>query len=647
MKRIFLIDGHSYLYRAYHATPYLANSKGLPTNATYAFTNMLKKLLNEQKPDNVIAIFDSKVPSFREEIFKEYKATRPPMPSNMPVQIPYVKKIVEAMGIPVVEEEGFEADDVIGTLVERLKGKGAELYIVTGDKDMMQFVSENVFVFDSMKGAVLGELEVTEKFGVKPSLIPDFLALCGDTSDNIPGVLGIGEKTARDLVSTFGTIEEIYENVDRITREAVKARLKANRENAFMSKELATIRLDVPLRESATDLITVREQDTAALRRLFRELEFTNLYRELKKEGVEKREWKEGAAGELKKERLSVAAQLGGKGAYQVYLDAFAASDGEAVFFSRGEAELLELMGSARESLVHGLKPLIVLARKAERQGLIVGIDLHGRGNRSSDHGEREGEAPTALLTEGATRAPVIAPSFDTMLAAYLINPLRKEYAIDGLLEEFLDIDLSGGSPEELLKERAFLLHDLAAVLARRMEEDGLLELFWDVEMPLVEVLADMEFYGVKVERRALLALSGDFDKRLNTIMKRIYELAGETFNINSPQQLGRILFDKLNLPTVKKTKTAYSTDTEVLQTLAPLHPLPLEILEYRTLSKLKNTYIDVLPALINTETGRIHASFNQMVTATGRLSSSDPNLQNIPIRGEEGRKIREAFVAA
>ncbi len=607
MKRIFLIDGHSYLYRAYHATPYLANSKGLPTNATYAFTNMLRKLLNEKKPDNVIAIFDSKAPSFREEIFKEYKATRPPMPSNMPVQIPYVKKIIEAMGIPVVEEEGFEADDVIGTLVERLKEKDVELYLVTGDKDMMQFVSEHVFVFDSMKGVVLGEQEVTEKFGVKPSLIPDFLALCGDTSDNIPGVLGIGEKTARELIGTFGTIDEIYEHLDDVTREVVKGKLKANRDNAFMSKELATIRLDVPLRESDSDL-TMKEQDTATLRRLFRELEFTNLYRELKKESTGKREWKEGTIGELKKERLSVAVQLGGKGAYQVYLDAFTASDGEAVFFSRAEAELLEVMGSARETIVHGLKPLLVLAKKSKAQTL--------------------------------------SPSFDTMLASYLINPLRKEYAIDGLLEEFLDSDLLEGSPEELLKERAFLLRDLSAVLSRRMDEDGLLELFWDVEMPLVEVLADMEFYGVKVDRQALLALSNDFDKRLNTIIKRIYELAGETFNINSSQQLGRILFDKLNLPPVKKTKTAYSTDTEVLQRLAPLHALPLEILQYRTLSKLKNTYVDVLPTLMNGETGRIHASFNQMVVATGRLSSSDPNLQNIPIRGEEGRKIREAFVA-
>jgi DNA polymerase-1 len=607
-RRIFLIDGHSYLYRAYHATPYLANSKGLPTNATYAFTNMLRKLLNEKKPDNVIAIFDSKAPSFREEIFKEYKATRPQMPSNMPVQIPYVKKIVEAMGIPVVEEEGFEADDVIGTLVKKLREKDVELYLVTGDKDMMQFVSENVFVFDSMKGVLLGEQEVTEKFGVKPSLIPDFLALCGDASDNIPGVLGIGEKTARELISTFGTIEEIYGNLDNVNREAVKAKLKANRDNAFMSKELATIRLDVPLRESDSDLL-MKEQDTATLRRLFRELEFTNLYRELKKENIGKREYEQGTIGELKKEHLSVAAQLGGKGAYQVYLDAFAASDGEAVFFSRAEAELFEAISSAHESIVHGLKPLLVLAKKAKKEDPVVTF-------------------------------------FDTMLASYLINPLRKEYAIDGLLEEFLDSDLSEGSPEELLKERAFLLHDLSAVLSKRMEEDGLLELFWDVEMPLVEVLADMEFYGVKVDRQALLALSNDFDKRLNTIVKRIYELAGETFNINSSQQLGGILFDKLNLPPVKKTKTAYSTDTEVLQRLAPLHALPLEILQYRTLSKLKNTYIDVLPTLINGETGRIHASFNQMVVATGRLSSSDPNLQNIPVRGEEGRKIREAFVA-
>ncbi|HME44468.1 MAG TPA: DNA polymerase I [Syntrophorhabdales bacterium] len=607
VKRIFLIDGHSYLYRAFHATPYLANSKGLPTNAAYAFTNMLRKLLNEQKPDDVIAVFDSKAPSFREEIFKEYKATRPPMPSNMPVQIPYVKKIIEAMGIPIVEEEGFEADDVIGTLVEKLKEKDVELYLVTGDKDMMQFVSENIFVLDSMKGVVLGEQEVTEKFGVKPALIPDFLALCGDTSDNIPGVLGIGEKTARELVSNLGTIEEIYEHLDKVTREAVKAKLNANRDNAFMSKKLATIRLDVPLRESVSYL-TMKEQDTAALRRLFRELEFTNLYRELKKEGNGKRQWKEGAIGELKKERVSAAVELSGKGAYQVYLDAFAASDGESVFFSRAEKELFEIMAAAKEVIVHGLKPLLVLAKKA--------------------------------------KATSPDTCFDTMLASYLINPLRKEYAIDGVLEEFLDSDLSGGSPDELLKERAFLLHDLAQVLSRKMEEDGLLDLFRNVEMPLVDVLAEMEFYGVKVDRQALLALSNDFDKRLNTIMKRVYELAEETFNINSPQQLGRILFDKLNLPPVKKTKTAYSTDTEVLQALAPLHALPSEVLQYRTLSKLKNTYIDVLPLLINGETGRIHASFNQMVVATGRLSSSDPNLQNIPIRGDEGRKIREAFVA-
>ena len=647
-KRIFLIDGHSYLYRAFHATPYLANSKGLPTNATYAFINMLRKLLNDQKPDSVIAIFDSKAPSFREEIFKEYKATRAPMPSNMPVQIPYVKKILEAMGIPILEEEGFEADDVIGTLVEKLKNEDVELYLVTGDKDMMQFVSDNIFLFDSMKGVVLGEQEVTEKFGVKPSLIPDFLALCGDASDNIPGVLGIGEKTARELVSTFGTIEEIYAHLDDITREAVRAKLKANRDNAFMSKELATIRLDVPLHASGANL-AMKEQDTTTLRRLYRELEFTNLYRELKKESGVKKEWKEGAIGELKKERLSVAAQLGGKGTYQVYLDAFAASDGETVFFSREETELFDVMGSAREAVVHGLKPLLVLAKKANKT-FTAGVatrapvtDLRGqpRGNPSSEHGEREGEAPTGLPVEGATRAPFI----DTMLAAYLINPLRKEYAIDGLLEEFLDSALSGGSLTELLGERAYLLHDLRAVLSERMEEEGLLELFRDVEMPLVEVLADMEFHGVKVDRQVLLGLSSDFDRRLNTIVKRIYELAGETFNINSPQQLGRILFDKLNLPPVKKTKTAYSTDTEVLQTLAGLHALPSEVLQYRTLSKLKNTYIDVLPTLINSETGRIHASFNQMVVATGRLSSSDPNLQNIPIRGDEGRRIREAFV--
>ncbi len=276
-------------------------------------------------------------------------------------------------------------------------------------------------------------------------------------------------------------------------------------------------------------------------------------------------------------------------------------------------------MTAAKQVIVHGLKPLLVLAKKA---------------NRDLPQDDASGYPQPGV------------PCIDTMLAAYLLNPLRKVYALDELLEEFLDTASFGQSPMELLQDRAFLLHGLAEVLLSRMEEEGLLDLFRDVEMPLVEVLADMEFHGVKVDRQALFALSVDFDNRLNTIVKRIYELADETFNINSPQQLGRILFDKLNLPIIKKTKTSYSTDTEVLQRLAPLHALPSEVLQYRTLSKLKNTYIDVLPTLINSETGRIHASFNQMVAATGRLSSSDPNLQNIPIRGDEGRKIREAFVA-
>ena len=606
MKRIFLVDGNSLLYRAFHATPYLSNSKGVPTNATYAFTNMLKKLLNDQKPDGLLVIFDSKVPSFREEIFKEYKATRPPMPSNMPVQIPYVKEIIRAMGIHSVEKEGFEADDVIGTMVARLRDQDVEIYLVTSDKDMMQFVSKNVFVFDTMKNVLMGEPEVTEKFGVKPSLISDFLALCGDTSDNIPGVLGIGDKTARELVSSFGTIDEIYASLENIKKEAVKTKLREGREHALMSKELATIRLDVPLDVTDEDL-QIKEPDTAALKRVFRELEFTGFYRELPPEEREKKEWSRKTLPELLQGPFSLSLQLGGKGSYEVHFEAFAASDGDGACFSRDEKELLEYLDAAADCIVHDLKPLLILLKK-------------------------KGHTPDNAY-------------FDTMLASYLINPLRKEYAIDGLFEEFLDISLAGAGQEDALPQRALLLHDLKGVLARKMDEAGLTNLFRDVEMPLVEVIAGMEFYGVRIDRQGLMGLSKEFDKRLTAIMKTIYEQAGETFNINSPQQLGRILFEKLQLPTIKKTKTSYSTDIEVLQTLADLHPLPKEVLEYRSLSKLKNTYIDVLPLLIHRETGRIHASFNQMVVATGRLSSSDPNLQNIPIRGEEGKKIREAFV--
>lgn len=617
-ERIFLVDGHSYLYRAFYATPYLSNSKGIPTNATYAFLSMIKKLLKEETPDRLIVVFDSKTPSFREEICKEYKAQRQPMPDNLSVQIPYVKTILYAMGLPVIEKDGFEADDIIGTLVERLKDKDNAVYIVTGDKDMTQLVTKNVLVLDKMKNLLIGENEVIERFGVKPTHIIDYLALCGDASDNIPGAPGIGEKTARELISSFGTIDDIYNNIDHIKKTSVKNRLLDGKKLVLMSKQLATIRLDVPI-EINIDELRHKEPDLESLRNIFKDLEFTTLYMEIKTKKTDKKNWQETTLAGLNLEKISLFAYLTGNNTYDVQLESFSAFDGNNVFYSQSKDDLNHIITNAGEIITHNLKPILTLLLKNQD---------------ASDS-----------LEPSVFQPPDPSRLFDTMLAAYLINPLKKDYSIRSILDDFLETEITIPNDKNTIIESASSLFELKDVLYRKLFEMGLTDLFFNIEIPLIEVLAHIEYTGVKVQRQILIGLSRDFDKRLNTIIKEIHTLADEPFNINSPQQLSRILFEKLQLPTVKKTKTGFSTDTEVLETLSAIHPLPQKILSYRTLSKLKSTYIDVLPNLINPHTGRIHASFNQMVVATGRLSSSDPNLQNIPIRGEEGKKIREAFV--
>ncbi|MDD3845655.1 MAG: DNA polymerase I [Syntrophorhabdaceae bacterium] len=604
-KRVFLVDGHSYLYRAFYATPHLSNSRGVPTNAVYAFVSMLRKLRNSENPDTLIVVFDSPGPSFREEISREYKAQRPAMPDNLSLQVPFVKKIIDAMGLPVIEKEGFEADDIIATITEHLKARDDVMtFIVTGDKDMMQLVGEKVRILDSMKNLLIGEGEVMEKFGVPPRNVVDYLSLCGDASDNIPGVPGIGEKTARELVASLGSVENIYDRLAEIRKKAVRERLVSGREKAEMSKKLATLRYDVPIETGVEDL-SERPQDLETLRRLYRELELTSLYREIRIEGKEKKKVGEKTLAELTADRVSIAAAFQGKNAGTMELEAFAAFDGEGVFFSADKADLAAVIGNAKEIIAHNLKPFFVVAGD--------------------------------LLNEKKV--------FDTMLAAYLVNPLRKDFTPGPILEEYLDADISAMDTASSLRGLATYLPDLADALRAQLNELVLSDLFFGTELPLVGVLADMERAGVRVDRRKLGELSRDFDRRLTGIVREIYVHSDGPFNINSPQQLSRVLFDTLGLPPVRKTKTGFSTDTAVLEILSENHPLPAMILEYRMLTKLKNTYIDVLPTLINPHTGRIHTTFNQMVAATGRLSSSDPNLQNIPIRGQEGPRIRESFV--
>ena len=360
-KRVFLVDGNSYLYRAFFATPHLSNSKGIPTNAVYAFMNMIRKLQNEEKPEGLIIVFDSKAPSFREEISKAYKAQRPPMPGNLSAQIPYVKSVLEAMGLPLLEKEGFEADDIIGTVVEQLKDHDADVVIVTSDKDMMQLVTERVVILDTMKGATIGEREVEEKFGIKPALMIDYLALCGDTSDNIPGVPGVGDKTARELVSTFGALDELYTRIDEVKKPALKEKLLTGKGLAYMSRQLATIRLDVPIEKGIDDL-KVREPDLKTLRRLYRELEFTALYRDIKVEGEERKEWKKIDLASLKKKRVALLVGFRGKNAGDINLESLAAFDGEGIFFSKRQEDFFEILSTAQEIITHNLKPLFIFS---------------------------------------------------------------------------------------------------------------------------------------------------------------------------------------------------------------------------------------------------------------------------------------------
>jgi DNA polymerase-1 len=630
-KRIFLVDGNSYLYRAFYATPHLTNSRGIPTNAIYAFISMIKKLRNTENPDTLVIIFDSKAPSFRAAISKEYKAQRPPMPGNLIAQVPYVKGIVEAMGLPMLEKEGYEADDIIGTIVEHLKNHDdMETFIVTSDKDMMQLISPTVCIYDSLKNQLIREPEVLEKLGVQPAFVIDYLALCGDTSDNIPGVPGIGEKTSRELISTMGSMDDIYRNIDGIKKNSVKEKLLAGKELGEMSRQLATIKVDVPI-DVSVETLTANNEDPQALRRIYRELEFTSLYKEIQGENNTKREWPKKELAQLNMKHIAILGTFHGRNAGTFQLDAFAASDGEGIFFSQNENDFFEIITRAEEIITHNLKPLLIVAGNRQQSEI---------GNRKSEIADFSNPDPRTLTPE-----PASFRFFDTMLAAYLTNPMRKEYGVGSIIEEHLDIALTLQGAQSTLTECVPYLFELKDTLVKTMESLDLMGLFTDIELPLIEVLADMERCGVRVDRKMLGQLSRDFDGRLTGIVKEIYALSGDPFNINSPQQLSRVLFDTIGLTPVKKTKTGFSTDTEVLETLSLQHPLPMKILEYRTLTKLKNTYIDVLPTLINPHTGRIHTTFNQMVVSTGRLSSSDPNLQNIPIRGEEGMKIRQAFI--
>ncbi len=647
-ERFVVIDGSSYFYRAYFAIRGLSTKDGFPTNAIYGFVQMLRKVIKDLDPDYIAVAFDSKGPTFREEKYREYKSKRPEMPDDLSVQLPYIKDIVEAYNIKGIEMEGFEADDIIGTLVKRVKesGRDIEIVIVTGDKDMFQLIGDGVFVYDTMRDIRYGRAEVEKKLGVPPEKVVDYLALVGDSIDNIPGVPGIGHKTALKLLGQFDGIEDIARNVDKLTGKLRKT-FEENQELAFLSKDLATIRCNLEIEFDLEDF-RLKEPDYARLRKIFKTLEFNSLLKDLPPEvGID----------------YSGYSVVESQNELKGILDAVLAS-GEVAF----------------DTETTGLNPMLsqlVGVSVAWDEGKAIYIPLGHESGGNLSRKDVEGFI-RSVFNDGSIKKighnikfdylvflkqgwPVKGIFFDTLIASYLLNPQKKSHSLDALSQEYLDHTpisykeatkgaknlslVDSGKVGVYCCEDADISLRLKRILEREIEKEGMEYLFYKVEMPLVEVLTYMEYWGVRIDVGKLEELSREFDDRLKSLTQEIYELSGVPFNINSSKQLAYILFEKLGLPPVRKTKTGYSTDIEVLESLKGAHPIVERIVEYRMYSKLKSTYIDALPKLVNPETGRIHTSYNQTVTATGRLSSSNPNLQNIPIRGEEGKKIREAFV--
>jgi DNA polymerase-1 len=652
--KLFLIDGSSYIYRAFYAITHLSNSKGLPTNATYGFTQMLLKVLREHTPDHLGIILDSKAPTFRSEAYKAYKATRPAMPEGLSAQIPYIKKIIEGYRIPTLEMDGYEADDLIGTIARRVELE-ADVIIITGDKDILQLVNDRIQVYDPMKGKRLGVEEVIQRFGVPPEQVVDIMGLAGDATDNIPGVPGIGEKTAIQLIQTYGSIENLLAHVDEIPQKRLKENLRAHGDLARLSRQLATIHTDVPLAHRFGDF-SLPPPDLNSLKEIFRELEFNKLLKELFEKKTAPSAERDYRLVTDRNQLFELIDDLKKATSFSIGLETTSPSPmwadlaGISMSHASNQAFYVPVghqhQDAGRQLPLHWvleqLKPVL------EDQGVKkVGQNI---------------KYEWIVLRRYGVHLQGIEG--DTMIASYLLNPTRHTHTLPEIAQEYLDRSITShkervgsGAKEvtfdriEFEKARDYSCEDadvalqLARLLFPKLKEDGLTELFDGVEMPLVLVLARMEMNGVKIDPDLLREYSKEIEAQLQQKMERIYGLAGEVFNINSSQQLGKILFEKLKLPMVKRTKTGYSTDGDVLTKLSLYHDLPLEILSYRNMSKLKSTYIDALPRLIHPETGRVHTTYNQTVTATGRLSSSDPNLQNIPVRTEEGNRIRQAFI--
>ncbi len=603
-----MIDATAFCYRAYYALSGLSTSGGQKTNAVYGFINILKKILKEQQPDYLVCCFDLSRETFRQKKFPQYKEQRPPMPDELISQIPLIKEVIVAYGVPIFEKEGFEADDLIAQLAKQAAGRSLLVTIVSNDKDILQLVDRRIRVFSPHKdgGVLYDAAKVKERFGVAPKLIVDIIALMGDAADNLPGVPGIGDKTASKLILEFGSLEGLFKNISQVKPEKVKAMILEHQERIKLNRELITLdqemTLDLDLKKAKTG-----QPDYDRLASIFKRLEFKKLLAELPV-----MEQKPSGGG------LSVGSQ----------------------------AELADLLDSCQEVVLYGssvedlffaIEGRFFSLQAAPQQLAAVISDLQ---IKKTGHDLKK--LKTSLFKQGLVLNNL---DFDVMIAAYLLNPSRTSYALEDLALEYLGEFIRRGS---LTGQAALaLVVRLKPVLKQALEDKELSKLFFDLEMPLVHILALMEQDGIGLDVGLLEELDREIEQRLIKLISDIYAASGTQFNINSPKQLGQVLFEKLNLPVIKKTKTGPSTDEEVLKRLSGKHALPPLLLEYRQLTKLKNTYVDALPKLVDPSTGRVHTSFNQTGTETGRLSSSNPNLQNIPIKTDIGAKIRQAIIAA
>ncbi len=660
-ERLFLVDAMGYIFRAYHVPmARLANAAGVPTKVPYVFANMLRRLLKlkDLPVDYVGVIFDPPGKTFRDELFAEYKAQRPPMPEDLSVQIPFVRRMCEAMRLPALEYRGYEADDVIGAFAKQGTARGLDVVIITSDKDMLQLVGPQVRVLIPTKNDLLVDsAKVEELLGLPPDKVTDYMALLGDTIDNIPGAKGIGEKGARELIQRYGSAEAALEHAAEVESKRYREALQNCREQVLMSKKLATIATDVPL-QLDLDALRVQEPDAAALRALYAELGFTSLIKELPATPESARV---SAAAKIETTALASAEELrrflrtlpetqpvavwltlapgeresAGFGSRVAAIEISANTHHAATAWADEKGEVLEVLRawlaeSPNQKILHDPKLAQLLLMGAVTSAVAA-------------PGLFAGSPSVAPANSAGPRPALRNAPHAIQLYSYLLRSTTAKHDVSDAAARHLNETLTDAPGE-----RAAAMIRLAPVLRREVEAAGLAELYETMDLPLAPVLARMEAHGVRVDPSALGEMSAAMEREVRAMEKRIFQLAGSEFNVNSPAQLAEVLFDKLNLPQPRKygKGKVRSTAADVLEDLAPLHELPAKIIEFREVAKLKSTYVDALPRLIDRSTGRVHTSLNATSTATGRLSSSDPNLQNIPVRTELGRQIRAAFAA-